>query len=176
MALVQLALPGPVYLYNGDELGLPNVELPDWTLQDPVWRRSGFTIRGRDGCRVPLPWEGITPPYGFSATPGTWLPMPGDWAGYTVEAQLEDPGSILSLCRQALELRKGNKAFSGSELEWYGAPPGCFAFRRKGGGLICGLNASATPVALPPGEVLLASGPLPQSREALPPDTAVWLI
>ena len=175
MTLVQLALPGPVYLYNGDELGLPNVELPDWTLQDPVWRRSGFTNRGRDGCRVPLPWEGAAPPYGFSATPGTWLPMPGDWAGYAVEAQLEDPNSMLSLCRRALELRKGNKAFSGSELEWYGAPPGCFAFRRKGGGLICGLNASATTVAMPPGEVLLASGPLPQSREALPPNTAVWL-
>jgi alpha-glucosidase len=83
---------------------------------------------------------------------------------------------MLSLCRRALELRKGNKAFSGSELEWYGAPPGCFAFRRKGGGLICGLNASATPVALPPGQVLLSSGPLRPSSDALPPDTAVWLI
>jgi alpha-glucosidase len=176
MALVQLALPGPVYLYNGDELGLPNVELPDWALQDPVWRRSGFTNRGRDGCRVPLPWEGTTPPYGFSATPGTWLPMPGGWARYAVEAQLEDPDSMLSLCRQALELRRSSRAFSGSELEWYGAPPGCFAFRRKGGGLICGLNTSATPVALPPGQVLLASGPLPLSGDALPPDTAVWLI
>jgi alpha-glucosidase len=176
MALVQLALPGPVYLYNGDELGLPNVELPDWALQDPVWRRSGFTNRGRDGCRVPLPWEGTTPPYGFSATPGTWLPMPGGWARYAVEAQLEDPDSMLSLCRQALELRRSSRAFSGSELEWYGAPPGCFAFRRKGGGLICGLNTSATPVALPPGQVLLASGPLPLSGDALPPNTAVWLI
>jgi alpha-glucosidase len=125
---------------------------------------------------VPLPWEGTTPPYGFSATPGTWLPMPGDWARYAVEAQLEDPDSMLSLCRRALELRKGNKAFSGSELEWYGAPPGCFAFRRKGGGLICGLNASAMPVALPPGQVLLSSGPLRPSSDALPPDTAVWLI
>jgi alpha-glucosidase len=83
---------------------------------------------------------------------------------------------MLSLCRRALELRKANKVFSGSELEWYGAPPGCLAFRRKGGGLICGMNASASSVALPPGEVLLASGPLSQSREALPPDTAVWLI
>jgi alpha-glucosidase len=176
MTLVELALPGPVYLYNGDELGLPNAELPDWALQDPVWRRSGFTHRGREGCRVPLPWEGGTPPYGFSPTPGTWLPMPPDWADYAVEAQLEDPGSTLSLCRQALELRKGHNAFTGSELEWFGAPPGCLAFRRKAGGLICGLNTSSTAVSLPPGEVLLASGPLPPNGEALPPDTAVWLV
>lgn len=176
MTLVQLALPGPVYLYNGDELGLPNVELPDWALQDPVWRRSGFTNRGRDSGRVPLPWEGPNPPHGFSATPGTWLPMPGDWAGYAVEAQLEDPSSTLSLCRQAVELRKGHQAFAGAELEWYGAPPGCLAFRRKGGGLVCGLNTSGTPVSLPPGQVLLSSAPLPPSGDALPPDTAVWLI
>jgi alpha-glucosidase len=175
MALVQLALPGPVYLYNGEELGLPNVELPDWALQDPVWRRSGHTERGRDGCRVPLPWEGHTAPYGFSATPGTWLPMPNDWADRTVEAQLEDSSSTLSLHRRALELRREHTAFTGTELEWYGAPPGCLAFRRKGGGLICGLNASSTQVSLPPGQLLLASGPLPPNRDALPPDTAVWL-
>jgi alpha-glucosidase len=176
MALVQLALPGPVYLYNGDELGLPNVELPDWVLQDPVWNRSWHTERGRDGCRVPLPWQGSLPPYGFSASPGTWLPMPGDWAGRTVEAQLEDPNSTLSLHRQALELRRSHTAFTGAELEWYGAPSGCLAFRRKGGGLVCGLNASGAPVALPPGQVLLASGPLPDSGDVLPPDTAVWLL
>ncbi|MGB9281248.1 MAG: glycoside hydrolase family 13 protein [Pseudonocardiaceae bacterium] len=176
MALVQLSLPGPVYLYNGDELGLPNVELPDWALQDPVWTRSGHAERGRDGCRVPLPWEGSIPPYGFSASPGTWLPMPGDWAGSTAEAQLEDPNSTLSLYRQALELRKGHAAFAGAELEWYGAPPGCLAFRRKGGGLVCGLNTSDAPVSLPPGQVLLASGPLPNSGDILPPDTAVWLV
>lgn len=175
MALVQLALPGPAYLYNGDELGLPNVELPDWALQDPVWKRSGRTERGRDGCRVPLPWEGVTSPYGFSATPGTWLPMPGDWANRTVEAQLEDPSSTLSLYRQAVELRQEHPAFAGTEVEWYGAPPGCLAFRRKGGGLVCALNASGELVSLPVGQVLLASGPLPLSGDVLPPDTAVWL-
>ncbi len=176
MALVQLALPGPAYLYNGDELGLPNVELPDWALQDPVWKRSGRTERGRDGCRVPLPWEGVTSPYGFSATPGTWLPMPGDWANRTVEAQLEDPSSTLSLYRQAVELRQEHPAFAGTEVEWYGAPPGCLAFRRQGSGLVCALNASGELVSLPVGQVLLASGPLPPSGDILPPDTAVWLI
>jgi alpha-glucosidase len=176
LALVQLALPGPVYVYNGDELGLPNVELPDWALQDPAWKRSGHTERGRDGCRVPLPWQGNVPPYGFSASPGTWLPMPGDWGGRTVEAQLEDPNSTLSLYRQALDLRRGHNAFTGGEVEWYGAPSGCLAFRRKGGGLVCGLNTSSAQVSLPPGQVLLASGPLPASGDILPPDTAVWLV
>jgi alpha-glucosidase len=176
MALVEIALPGPIYLYNGEELGLPNVELPDWALQDPVWERSGHAERGRDGCRIPLPWEGACAPYGFSATPGTWLPMPGDWADKTVEAQLENPDSTLSLYRQALELRREHEAFTGNEVEWYGAPPGCFAFRRKHSGLVCALNTSAVPVVLPDGKLLLASGPLPSDGETLPPDTAVWLI
>jgi alpha-glucosidase len=175
MALVLLALPGPVYLYNGEELGLPNVDLPDWALQDPIWERSGHTERGRDGCRVPLPWEGDRPPYGFSPTPGTWLPQPTGWADKTVEAQLENPASTLSLYRQALELRRSHHAFAGTELEWYGAPPGCFAFRRKHSGLVCALNTSPVPVSLPPGEVLLASNPLPPEGPGLPPDTAVWL-
>ncbi|HEY6424049.1 MAG TPA: glycoside hydrolase family 13 protein [Pseudonocardiaceae bacterium] len=175
MALVVLALPGPVYLYNGDELGLPNVDLPDWALQDPIWERSGHTERGRDGCRVPLAWEGTAPPYGFSETPDSWLPMPGDWADRTVEAQLEDPDSMLSLHRRALELRREHPAFAGTELEWYGAPAGCFGFRRTGSGLICVLNTSGAHVSLPSGEVLLASGPLGPDAEQLPPDTAVWL-
>ena len=174
MTLVELALPGVVYLYNGEELGLPDVELPEWALQDPIWLRSGHTLRGRDGCRVPLPWEGDTPPFGFSQGVTTWLPQPNEWAGLTAESQLEDPESMLSFYRQALELRKSQQAFNGDELEWYGAPPGCFAFRRKGGGLICALNTSGGPVPLPPGEILLASGPMDGNQ--LPPDTAVWLV
>lgn len=176
MTLLELALPGPVYLYNGEELGLPNVELPDWALQDPVWQRSGRTERGRDGCRVPVPWEGDTPPYGFSAAQATWLPMPHDWGAFTVEAQLEDPASVLSLYRRALELRREHAAFTGTELEWYGAPAGCLAFRRRGGGLVCALNTSSARVPLPPGEVLLASRPIPADDALLPPDTAVWLV
>ncbi|HEX2131670.1 MAG TPA: glycoside hydrolase family 13 protein [Actinophytocola sp.] len=174
MALVELALPGVVFVYNGEELGLPNVDLPDWALQDPKWTRSGHTDRGRDLCRVPLPWEGDEPPFGFSSAERTWLPMPAEWAGLTVERQLEDADSTLSLYRQALELRKTHEAFAGDALEWYGAPEGCFAYRRKGGGLVCALNTSAAPVPLPPGEVLLSSGPLEDGY--LPPDTAAWLV
>ena len=87
MAMVTLALPGAVFVYNGQELGLPNVELPDEALQDPDWERSGHTVRGRDGCRIPIPWSGDTPPFGFSTSPDTWLPMPPEWATLTVEKQ-----------------------------------------------------------------------------------------
>ena len=174
MALVELALPGVVFVYNGAELGLSNVELPDWALQDPVWERSGYADRGRDNCRVPLPWEGDTPPFGFSPGSRPWLPMPPEWAGLTAERQLEDEGSTLSLYRQALELRRTHAAFAGEALEWYGAPVGCFAFRRKGGKLVCVLNTSDEAVPLPPGKVLLASGPLDENY--LPPDTTVWLV
>jgi alpha-glucosidase len=174
MTLVQLALPGGVFLYNGEELGLPDLELPDWALRDPVWELSGHTDRGRDGCRVPIPWEGTTPPYGFTDHQDSWLPMPFEWASLTVESQLEDPESMLSLYRHAIELRQSHAAFQGDRLEWYGAPPACFAFRRKGGRLICALNTSTGLVPLPVGEILLSSGPLVDGR--LPPDTAVWMV
>ncbi|HEY8372300.1 MAG TPA: alpha-amylase family glycosyl hydrolase [Pseudonocardiaceae bacterium] len=174
MALVLLALPGAIYLYNGEELGLPHVDLPEWTLHALPKGGSESTDPDRNGCRVPLPWEGDQPPYGFSSSTQTWLPMPSDWGRLTVEAQLEDPDSVLSLYRQALELRRTHPAFSGQQIEWYGAPPGCFAFRRKGSGLICALNTSGALVPLPPGEVLLASSPL--QGELMPPDTAAWLV
>jgi alpha-glucosidase len=172
-ALVQLALPGVAYVYYGDELALPNVDLPDDVLQDPVWERSGRTERGRDGERVPMPWSGEKPPYGFSSGSKTWLPMPDEWADLTVEVQLEDPGSTLSLYRQALELRHEHPGFTEDGLEWFSAPAGCLAFRRPAG-LLCALNASAEPVPMPPGELLLASGPL-AAEGTLPPDTAAWL-
>jgi alpha-glucosidase len=174
LALVELALPGTIFLYNGEELGLPSVELPDEALRDPVWERSGHTRRGRDAHRVPIPWEVTEPCYGFTDAAQSWLPMPADWAGLTVEAQLEDAESILSLYRQALELRRAHPGFEGDELEWYGAPEGCFAYRRPGTTLVCALNTSAVDVPLPPGDPLLTSGPLTEDGH-LPPDTAVWL-
>ncbi|WP_020666397.1 glycoside hydrolase family 13 protein [Amycolatopsis nigrescens] len=173
MALVELALPGAVYLYNGEELGLGTVEVPPEAMADPRAHSTGAQ-HSRDGSRVPLPWEGDEPPYAFSDNADTWLPMPADWAGLTVEAQLEDTGSTLSLYRQALELRQRHPAFEGTELEWYGAPAGCFAFRRAPGGLICVLNTSASPIAMPPGGVLLASAELVDAK--LPPDAAAWLV
>ncbi len=171
-ALLQLALPGAAYVYNGDELGMPDVDLPDEALQDPIWERSGHTERGRDACRVPMPWSGDEPPYGFSASPQTWLPMPAGWGPLTAAAQAGDDASMLSLYRRALALRGSSPSFAGDDLQWLPAPAGCLAFRRSGG-LVCYLNLSGAPVPVPEGRVLLASGPVDGGR--LPSDTAVWL-
>jgi len=173
MAMVMLALPGAVFVYNGEELGLPDVDLPDEVLQDPTWERSGHTERGRDGCRVPIPWSGDNPPFGFSANPDTWLPMPSDWAALTVEKQRADAGSTLSFFRRIIGLRRERDEFAGAEIEWLSAPRDALIFRRHGGGLVCGLNAGRRPIALPPGEFLLASAPLIDGK--LPPDAAAWL-
>jgi alpha-glucosidase len=170
-ALVQLSLPGAVYLYNGDELGLPNVELPDEALQDPTWERSGHTERGRDGERVPLPWSGDAPPFGFTEGAQTWLPMPDGWAELTVQAQDGDPASTLNLYRTTLRLRRELADLHRPELEWLDAPEGCLAYRR--GEITVWLNAGEAPVPLPEGELLHASGPVADGQ--LPPDTAVWL-
>jgi alpha-glucosidase len=169
MAMVVLALPGTVFVYNGEELGLPNVELPDEVLQDPVWFRSGGRERGRDACRVPMPWAGDEPPFGFSDNPDTWLPIPPEWAPLTVERQLRDPDSTLSFFRRALDLRRG---FIGTELQWVDSPADALIFRVNG--LVCVLNAGAEPIEIPSGKLLLASGPIIDGR--LPPDTAAWLV
>jgi alpha-glucosidase len=169
MALVMLALPGAVFIYNGEELGLPNVELPDEVLQDPVWFRSGGRERGRDACRVPMPWKGCEPPFGFSDNSDTWLPMPAEWASLTVERQLAEPNSTLQFFTRALGLRR---EFAGTAVRWLDAPAGALMFRV--GGLVCALNVSAKPAALPAGELLLASGPLLKAR--LPRDTAAWVV
>jgi len=171
-ALLQLSLPGAVYIYNGDELGLENVDLPDEVLQDPTWERSGHTARGRDGERVPMPWEGTAAPYGFSKSNTTWLPMPPDWKSQTVEAQLEDITSTLALYQQALALRAQTPTLATNELVWQRAPDGCLAYRR-GIDFVVALNASDEPVEMPPGEVILSSGPI--ATEMLPPNTTVWL-
>ena len=96
--MLELALPGGAYIYQGEELGLPEVEdLPEETLQDPTWKRSGHTDRGRDGCRVPMPWSGSNAPYGWSTNANTWLPMPSNWAEWTVESEQNDSSSFFTL-------------------------------------------------------------------------------
>jgi alpha-glucosidase len=174
MAMVTLALPGAVFLYNGQELGLSNVELPDEALQDPTWERSGHTVRGRDGCRVPIPWDGDTPPFGFSTSADTWLPMPPDWAALTVDKQLADPTSTFAFFRRALEMRHTRAEFAGDRIDWLDAPRGALAFSRGDRGLRCVLNAGNRPLPLPDGELLLAS--TPTSGGKLPPNGAAWLV
>ena len=171
-ALVQLSLPGAAYIYYGDELGLDNVDLPDEVLQDPTWERSGHTDRGRDGERVPMPWSGDKPPFGFCVDAEPWLPMPPQWAALTVERQSGDPDSTLSLYRRALRLRRDSPALRGADFAWAEAPAGCLSYRR-GPDVLVLLNAGDQPVELPAGEVLLASTPIREGMLAA--NSAVWL-
>nr|WBO79253.1 glycoside hydrolase family 13 protein [Streptomyces sp. SBE_14.2] len=170
--LLMLALPGSAYLYQGEELGLPEVaDLPPDVLQDPIWEQTGHVRKGRDGCRVPLPWTRSGPSYGFGAG-GTWLPQPEWFAELSAEAQEGVEGSTLELYRGALKLRR--KLLDGEHLAWADeAPDGVLQFARSDGWR-CVANLSDTPVPLPAGEVVLASAPLePDGR--LGPDTTVWL-
>ncbi len=175
--LLTLGLPGGAYVYQGEELGLEEVEdLPDEALEDPTWERSGHTDRGRDGCRVPVPWSGDAPPYGFSpagATAPPWLPQPAGWGPLSVEAQTGDETSMLELYRAALRLRRATPALGDGELTWLDQPDGVLGFTR-GADLVCLVNVTGEPVALPTGhDVLLVSGPLVDGR--LPAATSVWL-
>jgi alpha-glucosidase len=169
-ALLMLALPGSVYLYQGEELGLPEVlDIPDELRQDPVWLRSGGTEVGRDGCRVPLPWTGATAPFGFTSAPAAWLPAPADWAALTVSAQTGDPTSTLTLYQTALGLRR--KAFTG-DLTWLPAGEDVLSLVRADGAR-CVVNFGSTPITLD-FTPTLTSGPLVDG--ALPTDTAAWFI
>ncbi|WP_062350023.1 glycoside hydrolase family 13 protein [Herbidospora yilanensis] len=170
-ALLAMALPGGVYVYQGEELGLPEVDdIPGELRQDPMWIRSEHTVPGRDGCRVPLPWSGQEKPFGFG-TGEPWLPQPADWNKLTVEAQSEDLGSMLTLYRSGLRLRR--ELLGDGTLTWCESRDDVLAFQRESG-LVCVVNLGAEPAPLPPHtEVLLASGPL--EGDELPSDTAVWL-
>jgi alpha-glucosidase len=175
--LLTMALPGSVYVYQGEELGLWEVEdIPGDLRQDPIWHRTGGADPGRDGSRVPLPWAGHEPPFGFSppgAAAEPWLPQPKEWRDQTVEIETGDPGSMLELYRATLRIRRAEASLGDGPMSWLPAGQGVLAFER-GGGLSCVANLSADPVELPAhAEVLLASGPLAGGR--LPADTAVWL-
>jgi alpha-glucosidase len=175
--MLMLALPGGAYVYQGEELGLPEVEdLPVTSLQDPRAQQSGGTDPGRDGCRVPIPWSGDAPSYGFRVDGGstTWLPQPSDWGPYTVERELGDPDSMVNLYRRALAIRRTNPALGDGSLVWNESPPGSLSFTRDPG-LVCVVNFEDAPVRLPPhGGVILASSPIGADHR-LPNDAAVWL-
>jgi alpha-glucosidase len=173
-ALLTLALPGSVYLYQGEELGLPEADIPRECIQDPMHFRSGGTDPGRDGCRVPLPWKAASPYAGFGSDAEPWLPQPAGWSAYAADRQAADPASMLSLYRTALRLRRTEPALGDGPLEWLPAPDGVLAFRRAPG-LVCVVNLAGRPAALPDHDaVLLTSGPL-DTDGGLPTDTAVWL-
>ncbi|MEL7209032.1 MAG: alpha-amylase family glycosyl hydrolase, partial [Actinomycetota bacterium] len=171
--LMLLALPGSVYLYQGEELGLPEVwDLDEDVLDDPVWEMSGHTLKGRDGCRVPLPWTDEPPALGFGDSE-PWLPQPERFAALAASRQDGDPGSTLELYRRLLRLR--SEHLPGDDgLTWLDGAAGVLDYRR-GNGLRCTLNTGDTAVAVPAGRQLANSvGPDPIAE--LEPDTAVWTL
>ena len=179
-ALLMLALPGGAYIYQGEELTLPEArDIPEDRLSDPRWKMSDYKDRGRDGCRVPLPWKSnAAGAFGFSdnanLTPAdSWLPQSNNWGDYSVQVQDSDPNSSLNLYRKALEIRKSQSGLGDGPMSWVDAPEYVVAFSRPGD-FYCYLNLGAD-FKLPQGaKVLVSSSPIENS--ILPTDTAVWFI
>jgi alpha-glucosidase len=176
-ALLSAALPGSLYVYQGDELGLPEAEdIPAELRQDPMYFRSDGVDPGRDGCRVPMPWSGTKPPYGFTpdgAKSEPWLPQPKNWASLTVQAEVADSGSMLSLYRTALSIRRSHPALGDGTMTWIDSAPDVLAFSR-GLGFVSVTNLSNVPVELPSyTRLLLTSTPL--EGGLLPTDSTAWL-
>lgn len=178
LALLAHCLPGSVYVFQGEELGLADVDLAMADRRDPIVRRTQGVERGRDGARVPLPWSGDAPPYGFSSSQDSlWLPQPDDWAPFTVLEQTQQSTSTLHQYRSALWLRRAHPGLVDAfDCEIILVAPGHLRVRR-GAGFVCEVNAGNEPIAVS-GEVLLASDPsrmyeLQSGRCA--PDTAVWM-
>lgn len=170
--LMMLALPGSAYLYQGEELGLPEVaDLPVEALQDPVYERTRGALKGRDGCRVPIPWEKQGNSFGFGAN-GAWLPQPNYFGDLSVEAQAGVAGSTLEMYRAALRLRRSIGDLRTPDFQWCEAPPGVLSFRR-GDAFVCTVNLSAQshPIACDSSEIIMAST---RFEGLLPPDHAVW--
>ncbi len=161
-ALLMLALPGGAYIYQGAELGLPEVEdIPQAALVDPMVAQSGGASRGRDGCRVPLPWSGDHPPYGFSPdhADAPWLPQPHNWSGLTRQAESNDPDSTLAMYRQALRIRREHPALGDGTMQWHTSPEGALRFTRAPA-FTCLTNITDSPIPLPRhAAILLCSDP-----------------
>ncbi|SBT51698.1 glycoside hydrolase family 13 protein [Micromonospora auratinigra] len=179
-ALLMLSLPGCAYVYQGEELGLPEVlDLPDELRQDPAFLRTG---ESRDGCRVPIPWSGELAPYGFGPESSelSWLPAPATWRALSVAAQAGVPGSTLELYRAALRIRHEHPALAGTgAITWLETEPGVLAFRRSAGDveLTCVVNLSGAATTITGyGRPVVASADLTEQGDGhvLPVDAAAW--
>jgi alpha-glucosidase len=171
--LLTLALPGSVYLYQGEELGLPEVtQLPASVRQDPTFFRSGGAEIGRDGCRVPLPWEADAPAFGFGPSSASWLPQPDSFRQHAADVEERSPGSTLDLYRRAIRLRSQLSLGTG-RLEWLPASASIVDFRNSN--VLVITNFGREPVDLPDGEVLIASSDSAVLDGRLSPNATVWL-
>lgn len=174
--LLLLGLPGQVFLYQGEELGLEEVNVPEGARQDPVFILSHGQQAGRDGCRVPLPWRRGEPNAGFSKA-APWLPMPVGWDANAVDVQAGSGASMLAHFRRALALRRRMLGRASERLEWLPSPAGTLVYRRELLTVACNFRARPVRLALE-GSPLLASDPLAHVRGGkltLPPSSAAWL-
>lgn len=173
--LLLLGLPGQVLLYQGDELGLEEVDLPPEARQDPVFIHSQGRHVGRDGCRVPVPWKKGEPNAGFS-TVSPWLPMPPGWDGFAAFAQEASAGSMLGFYKRALALRRRLTPWLPRSITWLPAPAGVLAFQR--GRLTVACNFLSRPARVRAnGRAVLASDPLVMTKDGwltLPASSAAW--
>jgi alpha-glucosidase len=169
-----LALPGSAYVYQGEELGLPeHTTLPDDVRQDPTWFRHDGEVAGRDGCRVPIPWIADAPAYGFNTTGASWLPQPESFRRYAVDVETGVEGSTLEMYRSALRLRKELQLGHG-DLTWLeGTDTVAFTTTAPGATITVLANLGAAPVPVPDGQVLLSSGELVDGQ--VPADVTVWV-
>ena len=173
--LLMLGLPGGVYLYQGEELGLPDhTLLPDEFRQDPTYHRTAGARVGRDGSRVPLPWQAGEPAFGFSASGRTWLPQPDYWGHHARDVQRLNPFSTLNMYTKALELRRELGLGSGT-LAWWPEHDGEGLVAFVNGNVLVAMNMGAEPVQLPELPVLAASGPSALEGTRLRPNNTVWL-
>jgi alpha-glucosidase len=171
--LLILGLPGAAYLFQGEELGLPeDIWLPDEARQDPTWHRSSHLVRGRDGCRVPLPWVAGAPSYAFGPGSASWLPQPDIWAEYALDRQRDVPGSTYELYREALRLRRELRLGAGS-LTWVDLGDDVVAFRN--GSTLVIANLGTAPVPLPDAASPRVASASLNPDATLPPDTTAWL-
>ena len=178
-ALLMLALPGGAYMYQGEELALPEVrDIPESRLTDPRWKMSGRSDRGRDGCRVPLPWSSNPAgAFGFSnkdsLTPDqAWLPQSPWWGAFSVDSQDGVEGSTLSMYREALAIRKTEEGLGDGDMEWIEAGADVVAFERPGN-FACYINFGAAFELPSNSQILVASGAV--HAHTVPTDTAVWV-
>lgn len=166
LAMLAMALPGAYFMYQGEELGLPEAyDLPVEVLEDPIYARSARTLKGRDGCRVPIPWTRDGCSLGFGAAE-PWLPQPDEWSSLSVEAQIGDRRSTLELFRCCLALRR---SLDHDDFEWIDHQ--ALAFRRRD--LECYVNCTDHPVSVPAVPILASNVPFDGGE--LPPDAAAWL-
>jgi alpha-glucosidase len=173
--LAMLALPGGVYLYQGEELGLPDhLSIPDELRQDPTFIRTGGERVGRDGCRVPLPWRADEPHYGFGSNDGGWLPQPEDWYTLARDVQQSDPDSTLNLYRSTLALRKQLRLGAGS-LSWAADYDGTDIIAFGNNDVMVIMNMGESKTYVPAGTVIAASHPDAGVEGVLAPNRCVWL-